>query len=264
MNSIFNFHRFYYVLRKTILERPIQLFGLTLVILGLVFLIYLTSRDIMGYSNTQDITFFIGLVGGGFFLSSAVFGHFTTYSRGASFLCLPASNFEKWLAGIMVVFVLFLPLFLVFFSIMDSTLVEIYRNNLDPKASNYEKLMDDAKVLNLFSLNILIIYKLFFNISAIMLVGSLYFNKMGVIKVGLLVCALLFLSIGLNYLIANSYFGEDIITLPFYYVSIKTEEIRQTIELPPYAQNLVNGLFLVILPSLLLTISFIRFKEKEF
>ncbi len=171
---------------------------------------------------------------------------------------------EFGLNGIVIVFLLYVPLFLAFYRIMDSTLVEIYRNNLDPNILNYQFLMNKAIIFPYDNMVVLIVFKIFLTISGLMLVGSLYFNKMAIIKVALVSSTTLFIIIGVNYLFAKIFFGENISAMPFFDVSIKTDSYYRTIALPQQAQNIVNIIFLYLLPAFLYFIAFIRLKEKEF
>ena len=264
MENIFKLSRFLRLLKKSLFERPVQLFGLTLMILGLVLLIYSTCRDLVGYPTVHFMTFFLGLVGGGYFLAAAVFGQFSTYARGASYLTLPVSNLEKWLCGVVIILLIYVPLFLLFYRLMDSTLVEIYRNNLDPKIYNYKWKLEEAKVLDYDSLNVKILSYIFYNISGIMLLGALFFNKLANIKVAIIICGILFLGLGINYVIANSLFPTGVKAFPFLYATIKTDDNYRNVELPTQAQLMVSITFMYVLPVVLYLLAFIKLREKEF
>ena len=233
-------------------------------ILGLVLLIYSTCMFLIPYPGIQFMTFFLGLIGGGYFLSAAVLGQYNTYARGASYLTLPVSNFEKWLCGVVIVLVIYLPLFLFFYRIMDSTLVEVYRNNLDPKAHDYAWSLKHAKILDYDSITVIILLKIFFNVSGIMLLGALFFNKLAHIKVAMFTSALLFIGIGLNYMIARSLFENNFTTFPFLVLSIKKGEIFKEVELPLQAQFIVSTFFMYVLPVILYLLAYLKLKEKEF
>lgn len=264
MSTYFNIKRFALLLKKTLLEQPIQLFGLTTMTLALVLLLYIISRDIMGYSTSQSITFFLGLVGGGFFLSGSVFANFNSYSKGASYLTLPASTLEKWLSGMVIVLVLYLPVFLVFYKAMDTVLLEVYLKNLDPNSYDYKHLVEDAKPFELNSSFAIFCFKLFLNICGFMMLGSLWYNKLGIIKVAMLICGIVLLAIGFNYIIANALFDEKINAFPFLQIVVKTKDNHQTIAPPAYAQSAINVLFYGILPLSFFLISFLKLREKEF
>src|SRR5438874_467595 len=97
MNNVFNLKRFSLLLKKTILERPMQFMGLTGLVLAATFIIYAATKYAMGWMPAQNLTFIWGLVGGGCFLASVVFGYFNNNASGSAYLTLPASALEKWL-----------------------------------------------------------------------------------------------------------------------------------------------------------------------
>src|SRR6476659_4671666 len=131
MNNIFNVKRFSLLLKKTLLERPVQTFGVTALLLTLVFMLYTIAKSLAGFSAAQNLSFIWGLPGGGFFLASLVFGYFHSNAIGSSYLTLPASRFEKWLCGVLIVSILYPLIFLVFYRIIDSSFVALYHNSLD-------------------------------------------------------------------------------------------------------------------------------------
>ena len=147
MNDTFNLKRFSWLLRKTLLERPAQLIGLTALSFILSFIIYAVVRMMSGFEDAQNFSFLIGLIGGGCFLASFVFGHFTSNAAGSSFLTLPASLFEKWLCGVVITGIFYLVLFLLFFRLMDTGFVALYHGNLDPKSAFYRDQYDMVRVL---------------------------------------------------------------------------------------------------------------------
>src|SRR6185312_2498988 len=115
MNNTFQLKRFGRLIKKTLFERPVQMFGLTALLLALSLILYSVIKTFGGFGPAQNITFIWGLAGGGFFLASFVFGYFSSYSMGSTFLTLPASNFEKWLCGVLIAGVFYPIIFLLFF-----------------------------------------------------------------------------------------------------------------------------------------------------
>lgn len=263
-NNIFSLKRFLNLLKKTIFERPTQTFGLTFLVMALVLILYTSCRFIFGYETTQIITFFLGLIAGGYFLAGTVLGNYAAYPTGSSFLTLPASSFEKWLCGLTIILLLFLPFFLIFYRIMDASLVTLYHNSLNPNKADYQKLFDSAKILVFDREEMKYIFPFFFNITGVMLVGSLYFNKISIIKVALLCAAIFFGAFGINYLIAGSLFDNLNSAAPFQRVRLKIDDDYWWIELPDKASSLVGISFQYILPVVLYILSYIRLKEKEF
>src|SRR5436190_11992306 len=146
MNNIFSIKRFGWLFKKTLLERPVQLIGLTALSFSLSLIIYAVVRIISSFDDAQNFSFLIGLVGGGCFLASFVFGQFTSNASGSSFLTLPASLFEKWLCGVVITGILYLFLFLIFFRLIDMGFVALYHNGLDPKAPFYREQYDAVRL----------------------------------------------------------------------------------------------------------------------
>src|SRR5690348_12721375 len=100
MNEVFSIKRFLLLFKKMIAERPTQTLGVTALLLVLSFILYMATKEIVGFGPAQNLTFIWGLAGGGFFLSSFMFGYFNTNASGSSYLTLPASFLEKWLCGV--------------------------------------------------------------------------------------------------------------------------------------------------------------------
>lgn len=133
MNNTFNIKRFAWLFKKTILERPAQLLGMTCLTLVVVLLIYAILKSLAPRDVVQNGSFMIGLAGGGSFLASFVFNYFSSNAAGSSYLTLPASHFEKWLCAVLISVVLFTIIFLVFYRITDAAFVASYHRSLDTK-----------------------------------------------------------------------------------------------------------------------------------
>jgi hypothetical protein len=188
MNNIFNLKRFTWILRKTILERPVQLLGIFLLDFILVLLLYTFMREILGWAPTQNITFFWGLSFGGCYLASALFNYFASNANGSSYLTLPCSALEKWLTAIILVGVLFTATFLLFYKGMDAAFVSYYHHQLNPKEVNYLNKLESVQPFNLKGHVAVTSFYVYGTLVSAMLVGSLYFNKLSFVKTGLILC----------------------------------------------------------------------------
>lgn len=265
MNNIFSLKRFALLLKKTILERPVQLAGLIGLILLIDLLLYVVGTNIkIVWDAVQELTFILGFVGGGCFLSAFVFNYFSSNASGSSYLTLPASSFEKWLCGVLISSVIFALIFLVFYRIMDTTFVGIYHKSLDPKGPFYKEMYDQVHVFPYDGFMAITAYRMFVNFTTAMLVGSLYFNKAAFIKVALIVCGLFIAGTYLNGLIAEAIFDKVDRALPYYAVFIPVGNDRGKILLPAYASKAVDICILYIIPAVLLVTSYVRLREKEF
>lgn len=264
MNNVFNTRRFGLLLRKTVLERPMQMFGFTGLILAFVLILYAVCKPLIGFHAAQNITFIWGLGGGACFLSSFVFGYFSSNANGSSYLTLPASHFEKWLCGILIAGLLYPLIFLVFYRIMDASFVGIYHSGLDPAGPFYKDQYESVYVLPFDGVFSGKVYDQGLIFSGAMLIGSLYFNKVNFIKVALVICVLCIGAFALNWLIAKAVFGNISNAFPFHYVMLSVGKEIASIELPGWASNIYNYIIEYLIPALLWGLAFIRLREKEF
>ena len=264
MNNTFNIHRFGLLFKKTLLERPMQLFGLTALSLSIVFITYVLGKMLAGFEDGQNISFMLGLVGGGCFLASFVFSYFTSNAIGSSYITLPASAFEKWLCGVLITGVFYLVLFLLFYRFIDILFVGIYHRNLDANGPLYRQLYDQVQIFPYdgFVANKAIL--LFVNFSGAMLVGSLYFNKVNFIKVALLICGFWLGAWLLNLLIAQAMIQHVNNAMPYWLVWIDVNKDEGRIELPENIAGVVSIFIQFIIPATLWMLAWLRLKEKEF
>lgn len=263
MNNTFEFKRFGLLFKKTILERPAQLMGLTALILAVTFILYGGALYTMGWNPAQNIAFTWGFVGGGCFMSSVVFGYFGTNASGSAYLTLPASAFEKWLCGILITGVLFTCIFLVFYRLMDTCFVTAYHNGLDKNNPQY-KIKYDAVTVYAFSNNVAKqSIMLFVNLAGAMMVGSLYFNRVSAIKTALIYCSFWAVIFFLNLFVANAMFTGVDLAFPFNNTFIKVGNDVGSLELPATYSNIVKVCIWFIIPSILWVTAYIRLREKE-
>ena len=264
MNDILNLNRFCLLLKKTILERPVQIAGLMGFILCFTFVLYAASVYALDYNAAQNLSFVWGLIGGGTVLSSFVFGYFNTNAGGSAYLTLPASALEKWLCGILIAGFFFLIIFLGFFRLVDYSFVTAYHNGLDKNNPLYQRLYDQVYLYSFTTRGVVekaIIT--WVNFAGAMLVGSLYFNRVAIVKVALIVCGMLGAVYGLNLLVANALFSNVDMAFPYNNVLIKVKSEVGVIALPHTAALVVDAFINYILPITLWLTAFIRLKEKE-
>jgi hypothetical protein len=264
MNDTFNVRRFGLLFRKSLLERPTQMFGLTLLTLVAVLLIYAIIKSIIGFEEAQNISFLLGLIAGGSFLASTVFSYFSSTASGSSFLTLPASHFEKWLCGVLISGILFTAIFLLFFHVTDVLFVQLYHNTLDPKAPFYNEQYNAVQTFELDGFVAGKAYLMYVNFAGAMLVGSLYFNKASFIKVALIICGLYIAGHFINYLMAKLIFNTIDKALPYYCVFIPVGNDFGKVMLPAHASKAVDITAQYIVPAILWGVAYIRLREKEF
>lgn len=264
MNNFFNPRRFVLLLRKTLQERRMLFLGLTGLSLIIVLVTYIFAKVMSDMEDAQNASFLVGLIGGGSFLASVVYGYFSSNAMGASFLTLPASAFEKWLTGILFAGVFYLAIFLGFYRLMDNYFVNDYHNSLNPNLPYYKLLMEQVQLFPYDGFVATKSFVIFFNFAGAMLLGSLYFNKLGFLKVGLIICIFWFGAYFLNWIIAKTMIPAMQNALPFWLVWVDVNKDQGKIELPAGISKTVTLLIAFVVPALLWTLSYFRLKEKEF
>jgi hypothetical protein len=261
MNQIFNLHRFRILFTKTIMERPVQIFGPFALSFSMVILVYFLFKSLGNFGAGQLFSFIIGLVGGGCLLASLVMGYFSDNANSASFLTLPASAFEKWLCAVILVGILFLFSFLLFYRGVDALFVHFYHNGLNLQDPRFTDQYNAVYLFSFSEAKIIIVF--FLNAASAMLVGSLYFNKIGFIKVALFICGLYFFAFLLNSLI-NSFLFENLVnSYPFHSARIKNGDEFGTVGVPNSWNQFFDIVCQYVLPIILLIVSYIRLTEKE-
>ena len=269
MNEIFNIKRFSWLLKKILLERILQICGTLGIAFFLTGFTYFMNRPIIITGTTiytsnafQEMAFSLGLTLGGGILAGLVFAYFSESARGYGYLTLPASSFEKWLCGFLIVGV-FTVLFFVFFRIIDTAFVHHFHNTLPKSSSDYQRMFEMVQIYSFDSWELKNTYYIYFMLIGFMAIGSLYFNKMALIKSAIGFITAFFTLYFLNQFIATLIFGERIYALPFM-CEITVLPNHTTIFLENPLRLLLESLFLFILPIALWVIVFIRLREKEF
>jgi len=265
MNNTFSIKRFGWLLKKTLLERPVQLSGLIGLTLLADLILYAICRFIdMPLEVIQNLTFIFGFVGGGCFLASFVFNYFSTNAAGTSYLTLPASTLEKWLCGVLITGILYTFIFLAFYGTVDTFFVWEIRNSLDPQRPHYREDYDSIKTFRYDGFVASKVYMMFLNFTGAMLIGSLYFNKGSFIKVALIACGLYIGGHVLNQGIAVAVFDNIDKALPYYSVFVPMGNDIGKVLLPDYASKAVDICLIFIVPGILWVTTFVWLREKEF
>jgi hypothetical protein len=264
MNDTFEFRRFGLLLKKTILERPMQIIGPFIITLGTTLLIYSAALYLMGWGPAQAISFAYGYVGGGCFLASTVFNYFNTNASGSAYLTLPVSALEKWLCSVVIVGVIFSAVFFGFYRIMDACFVNIYHNRLDKHSPLYEQLYDAVHIFTFYGNRM--VYQpltLYLNLVGALLVGALYFNRISAVKVAMVYVGLIAVVYFLNMALAHILFNNVDSANPFFAVFIKVGNDTGKIELPHLADQMVGIAWCYIIPGALWLTAYLRLREKE-
>ena len=264
MNDTFNIKRFGWLFKKTLLERPMQIFGFTGLILAIILIAYFICKSQIGFGAAQNISFIWGLAGGGCFLASFVFGYFSSNASGSSYLTLPASHFEKWLCGILIAGVLYPFIFLLFYRIMDAGFVAMYHNSLDPDNPLYKIQYASVYLFSFTGRLATKVYPIYLLLTGVALTGSLYFNKAGFIKTAISFCAVCFGLFALNWLFARVLFENLDGAFPFTYVDVLVGKEVGSIGLPKKMFQIWMYALDYIIPIIFWILAYIRLREKEF
>lgn len=279
MNNVFNFKRFTWIFRKTLLERPVQLLGIFALDFILVLLLYAFLRELLGWAPTQNLTFFWGLSFGGCYLSAALFNYFSSSANGSSYLTLPCSSFEKWLTAIIIVVVLYTAAFILFYKVLDAAFVSYYHQHLNPKEVNYLNKLESVQPFSLEGHVARMSFYMYGILVSSMLVGSLYFNKLSFVKTGLIICGVCAVFFVFNLGVANLFFSNVNDAFPFFRVSmsIPSTEIphdmsivirplndEASVLLPEPYHSIIEKTLHYVLAALLCVTAYIRLREKEF
>jgi hypothetical protein len=264
MSQLFNARRFRLLFVKTLLERPVQTFGVAALLLILAFMLYVVAKSLSGFNAAQNLTFIWGLTGGSFFLASFVFGYFNSNAIGSSFLTLPASYFEKWLCGILIAGVLYPVVFLLFYRLIDTGFVAAYHHSLDPASPFYRQQYESVFTFNMNGFLAWKVYPMFFALTGSMFIGALYFNKAALIKTAVAVCVVCLGTVGINWLIADFFFNNVNGLVPFDRIILAVGKEEGTVSLPSGVQSFFFYSICYVLPAILWLLALARLKEKEF
>ena len=264
MSNTFNRRRFGLLLKKTLLEKRMQMFGFTGLIFLFILIVYYLIKTFVNFQVAQNFSFLWGLVGGDFILAAFVFNYFGSNANGSSYLTLPVSNFEKWLCAVVIAGIFYPLVFLLFYRIMDASFVASYHNSLDPNGPFYKIRYDAVYIYSFMGTLSRQCYPMFLVFSGSMLIGSLYFNKVALVKVALLICILCFGIYGLNYLFASLMFKNIDDAFPFHHVAILVGKEVGSVELPKNVHDPIWYFMNYGLPVVLWGVAFIRLREKEF
>ncbi|SIR14255.1 hypothetical protein [Pontibacter lucknowensis] len=257
MKNHFNLSRFGLLFRKHTVEHYKTYLMALGVLLGGMFVTmgtinYLSARTI-GLPE-QSIFFFFFLIGAGMVFTSTVFAQLGDKKKAIAFLTLPASQLEKYLVGWLFSFPIYLLLFVPSFYLVLYTLLSI-----DPRVSG------EPEMLNVLtsepSLQLLLIFYALFN--AVMLTGSVYFNKNHFIKTAFAGLLGILLFYNLNKLWVQFMLGRDLVSAGPFSAAMFVEN-DQRFEVGAYEGNEPLILALVVMLACIgWVVAYFKIKEKQ-
>lgn len=260
MNQTFHWHRFFLLLKMSVLEKPVAVIGTYFAGFATSALIYLFFQSIGAYQPAQFLSFAVGLVGGGCLIASVVFAHFSSESNGIAYLTLPGSRWEKWLVGFLIA-AAYVGAFILFFKWLDHYFVEAFKQKLNPNDPRYLAKYNSLWTYEFGEEKSFLIF--FANCFCLMLIGSVQFNRLPFIKTALIIIVAIFVTLSLNMIIAKMLVPNMARAVPLQSLVVTQHDKESAIQLPVNIQEKVGWVVGVAFPLTLLLISFLKLKEKE-
>lgn len=264
MNNTFDFNRFSLLINRQWVENKKLFLMASFGIMGILVVINsLIMRWEYGYIDTtaRFSIFLLSFYFGGSVLTNYVFKDLSDKNSGTSFLLVPASHFEKFLAGVFYAFILLPIVFLSLFYVVDLGFVTIGNNIKDglkvPAVKNIQ--------LHTFILNSKNIREMgreiigfWLVIQTFVLMGAAQFEGRSYIKTAFMGFALLFL-IGIIAYLSNKLFLNDI-TQQFQNKGYSRELLKPTKD---NFSNIFRVILIYVLPLILLVTAYFKLKEKQ-
>ena len=247
-NNIFHPTRFFLLLREEFSTK----YRTALIALGAVAIVtmfFATIRD----SNIHETWFPTLVLGGGFLFTSLAFNNWINKPGRQFYLHLPASNFEKfaskWLITALIYPIVIVGFYQVLIWVLASVTSETYQ-------------LFYVEGLDIFHENNVKIFKAYFVLQSIFLLGAASFNRFAILKT---LFTLFVVGIALGLIGFTSFrliFAE-------YWTGFETvgagpqidEDHKNWVEGPLF--NFVQNLFWYALAPVALLIGFLKLKEKE-
>jgi hypothetical protein len=188
MNNTFELKRFGLVFKKLLFERSLSLWGAFILFAFVTWMIFPVPNDNNvphDWLNSRLNQFGSLIILGGIYWVSIGLSYFSNKDEGTNYLLLPASYFEKWLS-VVILFCIFSALYFTFYRALDTAYLSYYRHQLDTKSKSYWDLYNAAQLMPFWGDSKARSYSLFFTITGMIAIGSLYFNRMAIVKTLLL------------------------------------------------------------------------------
>jgi hypothetical protein len=238
-----------------------------LLIVWFVFML-LAEKDSLIFNDPQYITYFFPLFIVGTFFASSYFSDLGSKAKGANFLLIPASAFEKLLCSLLFVMILFFIVLTSVFYLIDMLAVSFYNNFLLTSGTSTK-----AEMINVFDVNFLkvnpdtsINFLIFFLIiQSAFLLGSVYFEKYSFIKTiiaGFVAWFILFCVMYLFYsqLLPGGHYPEGFFTSYRVYVDGSNDHL---VQIPEWMGIVIRFFVIYATAPFLWIVTYYRLKEKQ-
>lgn len=257
----FNIHRFGLVLKKDFLE-SIRIFlvaifiALFILIVIMIFNILPDSTSDANYSYPVRIDllpiYSLGLFGLGCNFAGTSFPVFRKKSKGIIYLSLPASELEKFLGAFLTNIIGFFLIYTSCFILLGFAIISIV------ESINTNLMINSISKDKLFELLVL-----YFNISALFLLGSLKFNTNPLFKTTLIIIFLVYLIININFMVIKNFENSNIEIVWDKLRSISENDSIYVYIYKIFEIKVLKFMFSYIIPPFLWFVAFLKFKEKE-
>lgn len=263
MNQTFEIRRFSLLLKLHLHEHLKSYLLGTGVLFGVWLIVLLpNAAKISGFYESvyknHGTLFGVLSTGAGAWFASESFRMVSTPVRGIPFLTLPASQLEKFLVALLML-LLFIPVFLGVFYTAEGICFSIINARLPQGSPRYELLDLLGPHMDPYMRYLALATLAFF------LLGSIYFPKLPFVKTGVIAFCLFFLvTVGLNEFLIRQFFpGHELYGgTPFRDVHFIQNRRWYQLDLEGYPDLIVRTLLVLALPALV-SIAYVRFKEKE-
>ncbi|MDB5240370.1 MAG: hypothetical protein JWP57_995 [Spirosoma sp.] len=262
MSRPFNLRRFGLVLQLHLSEH-IRSYLLGVGVLFGVWIIMLAPSTARTTHFSENVYRFHGILfsflfgGSGAWFASEIFRVVSSPIRGIPHLMLPASQLEKYLVGLLMLF-LFVLVFISVFYTVEGICFSIINAQVPAAEPRYAllNLMGPAIPFDLRYLSWLT--------PSFFLLGSIYFAKSAFIKTSAIGFLLYFFIIFLNELLILQLFPQRVHygNTPFSEVFFQQNGRRYDLELTGLPKLIITTVLLLLPPSLWL-IAYVRYKEKQ-
>ena len=259
MNNTFNLKRFGMLFKKHTVEHGKTYALSTAVLAGILFITLLFLSYVnRGYLHAGDqvMIFVFGIAGPGSVFGSLIFADLSDRSKAIPALMLPASNFEKYLVGLIYSYFIFLIVYVSIFCLADVIVIDIGH-----KASA------DNKMINVFDPHDkpAVAYVIFTLFHAFIFWGAIFFKKMHFIKTTIAFFICLGLLIMINTFVLNGFLSAYTTFntgMPFNQIVITQHDDFSILH--PSDNMVTYGKVIFIIVILLFWITtYFRLKEKE-
>lgn len=264
MNNTFDFNRFSLLVKRQWIENKklflMAIFGIVGILITINSLIMRWESGIT-YETARFSIFNLSLFLSGSIFANYVFKDISDKNSSTSFMLIPASHFEKFLTGVLYVFIVFPIVFLTLSYVVDYGFVNIGNNIKDGlKVPGVKNIQLQTFMVNSKNIREILdeIIGSWLIIQAFVLMGAAQFEGRSYIKTAFMGFGLLFL-IGFVIYLSDKLILSDI-TQQFQNKGYSRELIKPTKDM---ISDILGICLIYVLPPMLLVTTYFKLKEKQ-